>query len=132
MSITFSPLTIVGHEEDTNLLHVCWNQRFLEKEARYFKLQHGEAVVYTNVARDRVRLVAVFYGMAVLILPPIDPQSKISLYMKINEFLRQFQAEPKVTSFLEGEVTEARERLKRQEERKKLAANAAKRRKKKT
>ena len=128
MSSLISPLTIVGHEEDINLRTVSWNQRFLEREARRYSLRHGQAVVYTNVARSKVRLVAVFYGMAVLLLPPVDAASKVSLYLKINEFLRKFQAHKGVLDFLYSEITEAQERLQRAEERKKLAAAASKKR----
>jgi hypothetical protein len=123
-----NPLTIVGHEEDTNLRNVSWNQRFLEGEAQRYNLRHGHAIVYTNVARSKVRLVAVFYGMAVLMLPPVDEASKVSLYLQINEFLRKFQAHKAVADFLDTEITEAQERMKRAIERKKLAAAATRKR----
>jgi hypothetical protein len=126
---SLSPLTIVGHEENTNLREVTWNQRFLDGEALRHNLRHGQAVVYTNVARSKVRLVAVFYGMAVLLLPPVDEASRVSLYLQINAFLRKFQAHKEVAAFLDAEIVEARERLKRSEERKKLAASAARKRK---
>jgi hypothetical protein len=126
-----SPLTLIAFEENVNLRNVTWNQRFLDKVAQKYQLQHGQAVVYTNVAKSKVRLVAVFYNMAVLILPPIDPESKISLYLKINQFLKNFSGGSRLYAFLEEEILYAQERLDRQEVRRRLASYAEKKRKKK-
>jgi hypothetical protein len=127
-----SPLTLVGYEDDMDLRSISWNQDLLEQEAREYKLKHGEAVVYSNVAQTKVRLIAVFYGMAVLILPPIDPADKISLYLKVNQFLRLFKdgTAGVMIGHLDKEIAGAQERLERIKKRKALAAQAAKRRSK--
>lgn len=122
-----SPIRIIGFEEGTNLRHVTWNQSYLEEVKKEWKLQHGQAVVFCNAAQDRFRLVAVFYGLAVLVLPPIDPEERHSLYLKISEFLRRFQPSDKVAEKLEGEIELAKSRIER---RKKLAAEAQQQRRK--
>ena len=85
-----SPISIVAGEDNTNLREVTWNQRFLDAVKNAYKLRHGQAVLYRNAAQDRWRLVACFYGMAVLILPPIDPQERLSLDLEVSRFLRKF------------------------------------------
>ncbi len=122
-----SPISIIGFEEDTNLRHVTWNQNYLEEVKREWRLQHGQAVVFCNTAQDRFRLVAVFYGLAVLVLPPIDPEERHSLYLKISEFLRKFQPRDKVAAKLDEEIELAKSRIER---RKKLAAEAQQQRRK--
>jgi len=121
-----SPLRIVGFEDNTNLRNVSWNQNYLEGVKKEWKLQHGQAVVFCNVAQDRFRLVAVFYGLAVLVLPPIDPEERHSLYLKISEFLRKFQLSNEAARMVDNEIDLAKSRIER---RQKLAANAAEKRK---
>lgn len=121
-----SPLSIIGFEENSNLRHVTWNQRYLEEVKGEWKLKHGQAVVFCNKAQDRFRLVAVFYGLAVLVLPPIDPDERHSLYLKISEFLRKFEPRDNVAAKLEEEIELTKSRIER---RRKLAAEAQQRRK---
>lgn len=118
-----SPIDIVAFEPDSNLREVSWNQTFLEETKEEYGLKHGQAVVFCNVAQDRFRLVAVFYGLAVLVLPPIDPAEKHSLYLKISQFLRRFKVHDEVAEKLEAEGRVAKIRIER---RKNLAAKAAK------
>ena len=82
------PIRIVAYEVDANLREVSWNQLFLEAVRHDYKLKHGEAVLYRNVAQDRWRMVAVFYGLAVLVLPPVDKEARLSLDLEISRFLR--------------------------------------------
>jgi hypothetical protein len=82
------PIRIVAYETDANLREVSWNQLFLESVRKDYKLSHGEAVLYRNVAQDRWRLVACFYGLSVLILPPVDKEARLSLDLEISRFLR--------------------------------------------
>lgn len=142
MATVGAPLTLIGYEDDVDLRSVSWNQELLENEAREWKLQHGQAVVYSNVAKNKVRLIAVFYGMSVLILPPIDPNDKISLYLRINEFLRRFVHQgpgaalsrdkmEKLVSHIDEEIEMAHKRLERQQLRKEMAVSARKKRSKK-
>jgi len=122
-----SPIHLIGFEDDTNLREISWNQKVLERISKKWKLQHGEAVVFCNVKKDRFRLVASFYGLAVLILPPINPEDRISLYLKISLFLKQFKRTHEVVYRLGEEIVDAQERLKK---RKALARKELKRRKK--
>lgn len=117
---------IVGFADSTNLRELNWNQHVLEKIKKEWKLNHGEAVVFCNDAQDRFRLVASFFGLPVLILPPVNQDDRISLYLKIALFLKKFRIAGNITSVLEEEVEHAEKRIDR---RKRLAKNAASKRK---
>jgi len=95
------PLEIIDLIDGANLREVCWNQKFLERVRDEYKLQHRQAVAYCNVAHDRYRLVACFYGLAVLILPPVNEQDRTSLYLKISQFLQQFGTRAKASKLIE-------------------------------
>jgi hypothetical protein len=84
------PIDIVAYEDDANLREVSWNQLFLEAVQTEYRLTHGQAVLYRNVAQNRWRLVACFYGIAVLILPPVDKEARLTLDLEISRFLRKF------------------------------------------
>lgn len=126
--VPISPVNFVGLETDQNLRKVCWSQRFLENEAKRHKLKHCEAIIYRNVARNRIRIIASFYGIPVLLLPPVDPASKVSLYIRINEFLRQFHLDPQLQQHVQDEISFAKQRWTRIQKRKKLAMNAKRKR----
>lgn len=85
-------IRIIAYEVDANLREVSWNQLFLESAKKDYKLKHGEAVLYRNRAQDRWRMVACFYGLAVLILPPVDKEARLSLDLEISRFLRQMSS----------------------------------------
>ena len=124
-----APIEIIGYEEDTDLTKVTWNQRFLESKKKEYKLTHCQAVLFVNCARDRFRIVACFFGLAVLILPPIDPEERISLYLQVSKFLKRFSwGFDEATEMLDNEIDNGEKRLKR---RQKLAATAQKDRKEK-
>lgn len=109
-----SPLEIVDFEPDTNLRTVCWNQLYLERVKKKYSLEHRQAVIFSNVSQDRFRLVACFFGMAVLMLPPIDPEDRISLYLKVSQFLRQFHFTRKeLLQSLDSDIETSKERLER-------------------
>jgi hypothetical protein len=127
MSTSTAPIRLVDFVEDANLNEVRWNQTFLDEVKKEYGLRHGQGVVYCNVAQDRFRLVVCFYNIAVLVLPPVDPEQKHSLYLKVSEFLRQFASAKKITKRLEAEGELAASRIER---RKKIAANERKRRRK--
>lgn len=107
------PIKIIDVEEDTNLLQVSWNQTFLEKVKDEHSLKHREAVLFINKAQDRFRLVACFYGLAVLILPPVNPENRLSLYLKVSQFLRKFSIRGSVTEMIDLEIETAERRIKR-------------------
>jgi hypothetical protein len=122
-----SPLEITEFVSDANLREVCWNQRYLEKVSKDHSLRHRQAVVFCNAAQDRFRLVANFFGLAVLVLPPINPEDRISLYLKISQFLSKLSTpSAEVVNALRVEMELAHERIER---RKKLAQAAAPKRK---
>jgi len=123
-----SPLRIIEVEEDTNLRTISWNQRFLDKVKDQKSLKHGQAILYVNVAQDRFRLVVNFYGMAMLLLPPVtDADRRLSLYLRVSQYLRKFSGFAKLQGFLSEQIESTKERIER---RKKLAKTAKKRRKK--
>lgn len=107
------PIKIVDVVEDTNLLQVSWNQKFLEKTKNAHGLKHRDAVLFINRAQDRFRLVACFYGLAVLILPPVNPENRLSLYLKVSQFLRKFSIVGSVTEMIDFEIETANRRIKR-------------------
>jgi len=109
------PLEIIDLIDGANLREVCWNQKFLERVRvrEEYKLQHRQAVAYCNVAHDRYRLVACFYGLAVLILPPVDQQDRASLYLKISQFLEQFGTRAKALKLIEHQREITAKRIER-------------------
>lgn len=124
-----SPISIVHVEDDANLRTVSWNQGFLDEVKDEYRLTHGKAVLYVNVAQDRFRLVVCFYGMAMLLLPPItDADRRLSLYLQVSQYLRKFSGYAKLQSFLSDQIENTKERIER---RKRLAQAAKKRRRKK-
>lgn len=123
-----SPINIIHVEEDANLRHVSWNQTFLDAVKDSFHLGHGKAVLYVNIKQDRFRLVVCFYGMAMLLLPPItDADRKLSLYLNVSKYLRKFSGKyAKLGVFLDAQIKDTQVRMAR---RKKLAKKAKKGRK---
>jgi hypothetical protein len=124
-----SPLEIIEFISEANLREVSWNQKFLEKIKVTHNLQHRQAVVFCNLAQDRFRLVANFFGMAVLVLPPIDPQDRISLYLKISQFLHRMAATSvRACAHLDDEINGAQQRLDRRQALAQAAVTARKER----
>lgn len=119
------PLQIIEHVEEANLREVSWNQGFLEEVAGEFKLRHRQAVLFSNKANDRFRLVAMWHGVAVLILPPVNPETQLSLYLVVSRFLKRFSSTG-LQDNLDDRIVEARERIKRQAERKAQAKRVLK------
>jgi len=122
-----TPISIVSMEDDRNLTSVTWNQRFLENVKSDYKLKHREAVLFVNKAKDRFRIVANFFGLAVLILPPTEPEQRLSLYLKVSQFLRRFAGRESMSAYLTSEIESAKVRVER---RAAAAEVAAKNRKK--
>jgi len=120
-----APIDIVGFEEDTNLREVSWNQKYLDGVKAEWKLKHCQAILYVNKAHDRFRLVVCFYGFALLMLPPVNHEERISLYLKVSQFLRRFAKYGDAVKLLDSEIESTHARIER---RKKMAASAAKKR----
>lgn len=106
-----APLNIVEYVEDRNLRGISWNQNFLEGQKQAFKLKHQEAVLYVNKARDRFRIVACFYGLAVLVLPPTDPEQRLSIYLKVSQFLRRMNSFSNFNELIDKEIDHTKERI---------------------
>ena len=103
-----SPIEIVACEEDVNLREVGWSQLFLDKVHKEYALSHKEAVLYVNAARTKFRLVTCFYGQTVLVLPPIDHNDPLSIYLKVSLFLRKFWSTGEITALLDNEHESAK------------------------
>ena len=103
--INSSPFKIVDMVDDTNLRTVSWNQIFLEHTRTEYKLRHRDAVLFVNVARDRFRLVVNYFGLACLILPPIDNADRLSIYLKVAKFLKAFWLRDPVSTNIDAEIT---------------------------
>lgn len=124
-----SEITIKDYVDGANLREVCWNQKFLEAVKKEYKLKHGEAILFNNVAQDRFRAVVCFFGSPVLVIPPIDNTEKQSLYLKQSEFFQQFTARNnKITRHLIIQADSAAVRIAR---RKAMAQKAKQKRTKK-
>jgi len=123
-----TPIDIVDYVDDQNLVQVSWNQRFLEDVKKLYKLKHQQAVLFANKAKDRFRLVACFYDLAVLILPPVDPERRLSLYLLVSQFLRRMHNTKETAEYVDSEIEMAKQRIER---RAKIAADARKRRRRK-
>jgi hypothetical protein len=106
-------LQIVAYEDEQNLTKITWSQRFLEQVKTEYKLKHKQAVLFTNKAEDRFRLVACFYGLAVLVLPPTEPEQRLSLYLKVGQFLRRFSNTEKMNTYLSNEIELTKDRIER-------------------
>jgi len=123
-----SPFEIVTYVENSNLREISWNERFLTQCNTAHKLKHRQAVLFVNKAQDRFRIVANFYGMAVLILTPIDQSDRTSFYLKISRYLKRFSIKfADGIKFLDAQIETAQTRM----ERRKQAAKTAKSKRKK-
>jgi hypothetical protein len=111
-----SPFEITRYVENANLRDVSWNERFLSECKEEHHLRHRQAVLYVNKAQDRFRLVANFFGMAVLVLTPIDPEDRTSLYLKISRYLKKFRIKfADGIKFLDAQIETAQTRIKRRQ-----------------
>jgi len=114
MAKTTTPFEIVEYVENANLREVSWNETFLETVRVSHSLKHRTAVLFVNKAQDRFRLVANFFGVSVLILPPIDPADRTSLYLKISRYLKKFSSRfASGVKFLDAQIETSQERIRR-------------------
>lgn len=122
-----SPIEIIEVEEDANLRLVSWNQEFLDELKDQYLLKHGQAVLFVNKAQDRFRIVVCFYGMAMLLLPPItDAERKLSLYLVVSQYLRKFSTKyAGMMEYLDAQVEATQVRMDRRAARVKLAKSAS-------
>lgn len=111
-----SPFEITRYVENANLREISWHDRFLAECKETHHLRHRQAVLFVNKAQDRFRLVANFFGMAVLILTPIDPEDRTSLYLKISRYLKKFKIKfADGIQFLDAQIETAQDRIKRRQ-----------------
>ena len=116
-----SKLTVVGEIDTVDLRKVTHQASFLYSVMRKFNLKHLQCVCYMNRRKykPRFRLVINISGIPFLDLPPIDDAGKYSMYLRVSEHLAKFarlnDTRVKLTKISE----ETRERIRRQQERKK-------------
>jgi hypothetical protein len=120
------PFTIQYWEDDTNLRETSWNAKFLDSIKKNYNLGHQHAVLFVNKAQDRFRIVACFFGLPVLIIPPVDPANRLSIYLEVSRYMRSFSSSNEITRYVDTEIERTQERIER---RKRLAKKAAKKRK---
>lgn len=82
-----SELVIMGQVDHIDLRKITAQGRFLYRMMKRYRLKHLQCVCFTNKAQTRFRLIVNINGMPFLDLPPIDEQSKHSLYLKVSEWL---------------------------------------------
>jgi len=118
-------LKIVDWVDNSNLRYVSWNQSYLERTATTYNLNNNQAVVFSNVAQTKVRLVARLNNLIVLILPPVDPQRRLGLYLEINQFLRGLPVKNQnISNLIANEIELATKRAERLLSRQLLAKTA--------
>lgn len=127
MALSTATLNFIDYVPDSNLNKVCWNQKFLQSVQKEYSLKHRQAVIYVNAANDKFRIVANFYGMNVLILPPVSHEKRLSLYVQVGQFLRKFNPSPTIDNKIANEIDRCEKRIERQ---KKVAKVVKSRRKK--
>ena len=121
------PIYIIAYKDNTDLREVSWNQKYLDSIKKEYDLKHCQSVLFINIARDRFRLVVCFYGFAMLLLPPTNSADRISLYLKIGDFLKRFAGRfDDAINLLDREIELASQRLER---RKHMALKAQSKRK---
>ena len=83
-------ITLTAWLENQDLRRVCQNELFLRATARAHRLQPGEAVLFSNTALNRFRLVANINGLPVLIIPPVAVRRDllVSMFLKVSIFIR--------------------------------------------
>jgi hypothetical protein len=106
-------ITLVGCEEDADLRYVGWNKAFLSDHT----LKSGEGILYVNRAQDRFRIVANLSGKAVLLLPPVDKEARLSVHLEVSRYLRRLCSLSGALSedLLDLYVESATERFKRRQ-----------------
>jgi hypothetical protein len=96
--------------------------------AEEHKLAHREAVGFSNIAGDRYRLVAVFYGMPVLILPPTEHEKRLSIYLQVSRFIRKFCSNQNLIERVDDQIVSTQTRIEKQKARRKAAKKANRKR----
>ncbi len=76
----------VGWEEDKDLRKVSWCGTFLDNVVTEYVLEPGEVVIYTNVARTRIRFVRIgIGGVPEVVCPKADTNGHgLSQYLQIS------------------------------------------------
>ena len=87
-------LSLVDWKDDADLRSIRSNHLFLDSVVREYHLQDRQAVIYSNVAFDRARMVVVLGRMPCLvILPTAETRDlRISLFLAVSRAVRAFGA----------------------------------------
>lgn len=85
-------LSLVDWKDDVNLRSIRSNHMFLDSVVREYHLKDRQAVIYSNVAFDRARMVVVLGRMPCLvILPTAETRDlRISLFLAVSRAVRDF------------------------------------------
>jgi len=113
-------MRIVACEDRTDLRTIITKSRFLRKVEKQYKLKHAQAVCFCNKAMTRFRLVFKVRKALFMCVPEIDEQAQYSIYLRISEELAKLAGiKPRVKFDLFKQI--AKDRIKRQQTRKKKA-----------
>jgi hypothetical protein len=110
-------IRIVQSFDCIDLRSITSQSSFLQETIKKYHLQHLDAVLYTNTAITRFRLVMNIQGTGFLCIPEIDEMSKHSLYLKISEVLSRLSGVSHVVVSIKDISTKIKERIERQEHR---------------
>jgi len=126
------PMTFVDWEYGIDLRDIRWNKRHITRIQREYKLQHGQAVIFFNNAKEfggngnhppKSRIYWCWGGEIVVVIPMVDEgRSQLSYQLRLNEWLRKNFSCPE-------DLQSATHTFDTNIERRKAASAAAKRRK---
>lgn len=119
------PYKIVGWVDDYNLTKVSWLEKKINAQARVFDIQEGEAVVFTNKAQDRFRIIHRKNGILRVEIPTVGQNNKLSMYLQVSLHLSALPRIIEVKDLVDQVVAEAEARIARSQAR----AKARKRKK---
>lgn len=114
------PLTIVDWKENCDLRTVSQRATFLRNAKRIYRLKDREAVLFSNNACNRFRLVVCWNEMPMLIIPPVASYSDmlLSLFLQVSRFIHEnFGSSDHIKKWLTETIDETLERVARCEAR---------------
>lgn len=115
-------LRIVRAFDCIDLRTITSQSNFLQEQIKKYHLQHMDAILYTNSAITRFRLIFNAEGLGYLVIPECDEVSKHSLYLRISEHLSKLAGATHVVVNIDDIKKKIRERIQRQEEREQARA----------
>jgi len=90
-------ITVVHYDDNVDLRSIVAQAPFLKSVARGFGLKNGDAVLYTNKAQTRFRLVLCVVDSLFVCVPEMDEKGRLSTYLRISETLaRLARVDPQI------------------------------------